>query len=56
MTVNRTIEIGGSSLIEKTHVSDAIKLCNITPNEIKMCQSLKQLKTLTRKFVKTLQV
>ena len=56
MTENKPIEIGGSTLIEKTCVSDAIKLWNVTPNDIKMCQSLKQLKTLTRKFVKTLPV
>ena len=56
MTNNKPIEIGGSNLIERTCVSDAIKLWNQAPDNLKNCESLYQLKKLTRSYVKTLPV
>ena len=56
MTNNRPVEIGGSILTKNTCVSDAIRLWNLAPNDIKNCESLYQLKKLTRIYVKTLPV
>ena len=55
--VNRTpLEMGSTTLKSKTCVSDAIKLWNLAPNDIKSCTSINSLKKIVKEFVKTLPV
>ena len=55
--VNRTpLEMGSTTLKAKMCVSDAIKLWNIAPNDIKSCTSLNGLKKKVKEFVKTLPI
>ena len=56
MTGNRPIEIGCSSIAEKTCVSHAIRLWNQAPLEVKTCKSLYQVKKLTKTYVKSLPI
>ena len=56
MTSQRPIEQNVSTLIDKTCVSDSIKLWNKAPEEIKNCKSKYQLKKLARAFALTLPV
>ena len=55
--VNRTpLEMGSTTLKSKTCVSDAIKIWNLVPNDIKKCSSLNSLKRKVKEFVKTLPI
>ena len=56
MTSNRPIEEKVSTLIDKTCVSDSIKLWLKVPEEIKLCETKLQLKKLARKCSLTLPV
>ena len=56
MTSNRPIEIGSSVLLEKTCVSDAIRLWNLAPLNVKHFATLYQLKKATKTFVITLPI
>ena len=56
MTSSRPIENEASCLIAKSCVSDAIKLWNKAPLELKNCKSLYSVKKLARAFALTLPV
>ena len=45
-----------NNLLEKTCVSDAIRLWNLAPLNVKKCATLYQLKKTTKTFVKTLPI
>ena len=47
-------EIGNTILTSNSCVGDAIKVWNQTPNDIKKCESLSQLKKAARSYAKTL--
>ena len=55
-TKQKPIEIGKSSLTQKTCVSDAIHLWNMAPETIANCTSLSQAKTEIKKFVSQLPI
>ena len=50
----RLIEVGKKAITQKTMISDAIKLWNKAPVELKNCTNIYQLKAHTRGYVKTL--
>ena len=50
----RLIKVGKKALTQKTCISDAMKLWNEAPLELKNCTSIHQLKAATRSYVKTL--
>ena len=55
--INRTPkELGSTTLISKTCVSDAIRLWNLAPESIKNCATLHSLKKKSKEFVKTLPI
>ena len=56
MTSNRPIENEASCLIAKSCISDAIKLWNKAPIELKNCKSLYAVKKSARAFALTLPV
>ena len=56
MTNNRPIEIGTSALQEKSCISDAIKLWNLVPEEVKRSNYIHAIKTLTKQYMKTLPI
>ena len=53
---NRPCEVGKTSLTQKTCISDAIRLWNLAPDQIKACSSVGMAKDRIKKFVKTLPV
>ena len=56
MTKRTPIEQGSTNLISKTCISDAIKVWNLAPIDIKTCNSLYSLKRKVKVFVKTLPI
>ena len=56
MSNSTPIEQGSTALLAKTCISDAIKLWNIAPSEIKACTSLHCLKKRLKEFAKTLPI
>ena len=56
MTSNQPIEIGKKILTQKTCISDAIKLWNVAPEELKNIRTLFAMKKATHKFVATLPI
>ena len=54
MTSNQPIEIGKKTLTQKTCISDAVKLWNVAPEELKNIHTLFAMKKATKKFVATL--
>ena len=56
MTKSTPIEQGSTNLISKTCISDAIKVWNLAPMDIKSCNSLYSLKRKVKDFVKTLPI
>ena len=53
-TQGRLIEIGKKTLTTKTCVSDAIRLWNSAPNELKQCETIYKFKKANQAYVKTL--
>ena len=56
MTKGTPIELGSTNLISKTCISDAIKVWNLAPADIKSCTSLYSLNRKVKDFVKTLPI
>ena len=56
LTSNRPIEIGSSTLLAKSCIGDAIKLWNLAPEEVKRCNSIYQIKKMTKKYVQSLPI
>ena len=56
MTSRKPLEIGNSYLTQKTCISDAIKLWNLAPVELKNANTLYTMKKATKIFVKTLPI
>ena len=55
-SMKKPIEIGKSNLVQKTCVSDAIRLWNMAPLPITNCTSLNQAKSEIKKFVRLLPI
>ena len=55
-TTGKPIEIGKSALVQKTCVSDAIRLWNLAPDTITNCLSQSQVKTEIKKYVRRLPI
>ena len=53
MASRKPLEIGNSYITQKTCISDAIKLWNLTPVELKNANTLYAIKKATKIFVKT---
>ena len=56
MTSNQPIEIGKRPLTQRTCISDAIKVWNSAPNELKNISSLHAMKKATKLYVKSLPI
>ena len=54
--LNRPCEVGKTSLTQKTCISDAIRLWNLAPDQIKDCFSVGQAKAAIKTFVRTLPI
>ena len=55
-SMKKPIEIGKSNIVQKTCVSDAIRLWNMAPLPITNCTSLNQAKSEIKKFVRLLPI
>ena len=56
MTSNQPIEIGSKTLTHKTCISDAIRVWNGIPNNLKQIKTLCTMKKATKTYVKTLPI
>ena len=54
MTNSTPVEQGATALLARTCISDAIKLWNVAPTDIKTCTSLYSLKKKLKEFAKLL--
>ena len=55
-TINKPIEIGKSTLTQKTCISDAIRLWNRAPDQITKRKSLSQAKSEIKKYARRLPI
>ena len=56
MTSNQPIEIGKKLLTQRTCISDAIRVWNLAPNDLKNIPNIHAMKKATKLYVKTLPI